>query len=83
MSVDGGWIGDPESKPCEMGGGSLVDYGNSPGRPRDSHGTSYLYITKASHNARLETIAQMMEHGPISANAGLALAIRIRGMKLS
>ena len=81
MSVDKGWIGDPESKPCEMGGGSLVDYGNSLGRLQ--HGTSHLYVTKASYNARLETIAQMMEHGPISANVGLALAIRIRGMKLS
>ena len=25
--IDGGWIGDPESTPCEMGGGPLVDYG--------------------------------------------------------
>lgn len=26
MMVDGAWLGDPESKPCEMGGGALVDY---------------------------------------------------------
>jgi hypothetical protein len=24
--MSGGWLGDPESTPCEMGGGPLVDY---------------------------------------------------------
>jgi hypothetical protein len=62
-----------------MGGGPLVNY---TGADVALRGTPHLYMTKASHNARLETIAQMMEHGPISANAGLALAMRIRGMKL-
>ena len=30
MTVDGAWEGDPESKPCEMGGGPVVNYDDDP-----------------------------------------------------
>ena len=74
--MSGGWIGDPRSEPCEMGGGKIVDYGRA--EPRS---TAHLYVTKAALNAKLERIAGVVEAGPLSHNAAKALAVRIRGMK--
>lgn len=42
MTVDGAWEGDPESKPCEMGGGPLVDYGVANLRGGNEHGGKTL-----------------------------------------
>jgi hypothetical protein len=75
--MSGGWLGDPRSEPCEMGGGKLVDYN----QVREGQSTAHLYVTKAAVNCKLERIAALVESRPLTHNAAKALAVRIRGMK--
>jgi hypothetical protein len=39
------WLGDPESTPCEMGGGPLVDYGRVDARDQGAQ-----YLRRATRN---------------------------------
>lgn len=74
--MSGGWLGDPRSEPCEMGGGKIVYYGLA--EPRSA---AHRYVTKSAVNAKLDRITDMVEAGPLSRNAARALALRIRMMK--
>ncbi len=72
MTVDGAWLGDPESTPCEMGGGPLVDYGSPCPKPAVLKG----WVTVATMNAKLERAARTCEEG-----GRHAAAAAIRRMK--
>ena len=74
--MSGGWLGDPISTPCEMGGGPLVDYG-SPTIQRTTVVTGGALLA-----SRLEALACEVEQGRyLGAYGKHSLALRIRALK--
>ena len=71
--MSGGWIGDPRSEPCEMGGGKLIDY---PRIVREPCRCGALFDSK------LELIASELERGALNKLSAQSLATRVRRMKV-